>query len=81
MFYMYVLRCNDGTLYTGYTVDVAKRVKKHNAGTASKYTRSRRPVRLLAKWPFETKSAAMRAEAAFKRLTRSEKIEALEQVS
>jgi putative endonuclease len=74
MFYVYVLRCSDGTLYTGYTVDVAERVKKHNDGTASKYTRSRRPVARVAEWQYATKSAALRAESAFKRLTRAEKI-------
>ena len=50
-FYLYVLECADGTWYTGYTVDVAERVRAHNAGAGAKYTRSRLPVRLLA--PFE----------------------------
>ena len=77
MFYVYVLRCKDGTLYTGYTNDVAERVRKHNDGTASKYTRSRRPVKLAAKWQYDTKSAALKAEAAFKRLSRNEKIRTL----
>ena len=77
MFYVYVLRCNDGTLYTGYTIDVIERVKNHNKGTASKYTRSRRPVKLVAKWQYATKSAALKAEAAFKRLSRNEKIRML----
>jgi len=77
MFYVYVLRCSDGTFYTGYTVDVAERVKKHNDGIASKYTRSRRPVKLAAKWQYTTKSDAFKAEAAFKRLTRAEKMRAI----
>ena len=47
-FYLYVLECADGTWYTGYTVDVAERVRAHNAGAGAKYTRSRLPVRLLA---------------------------------
>jgi len=74
MFYVYVLRCSDGTFYTGYSIDVNERVRKHNGGIASKYTRSRRPVKLAAKWQYDTKSAALKAEAAFKRLTRAEKI-------
>ena len=77
MFYVYVLRCSDGTFYTGYTVDVNERVNKHNKGTASKYTRSRRPVKLVAKWQYATKSDALKAEAAFKRLTRTEKMRAM----
>lgn len=77
MFYVYVLRCKDGTFYTGYTVDVDERIRKHNKGTASKYTRSRRPVTLAAKWHFDTKSAALKAEAGFKQLSRIEKIRAL----
>ena len=74
MFYVYVLRCRDGSLYTGYTNDVAKRVKQHNNGTAAKYTRSRLPAVLVAKWAFPTKNEALKAESAFKRLSRSEKL-------
>jgi putative endonuclease len=74
VFYVYVLRCHDGSLYTGYTNDVKKRLENHQKGTASKYTRSRRPVKLIASWEHNTKSEALRAEAAFKRLSRSEKI-------
>ncbi|HLC67998.1 MAG TPA: GIY-YIG nuclease family protein [archaeon] len=74
MFYVYVMKCRDRSLYTGYTNDVEKRVAAHNSGTASKYTRSRRPVKLVHQWQYKTKSDAMRAEAAFKRLSRSEKL-------
>ena len=74
MFYVYVLRCKDGSLYTGYTNDLKKRLKLHNLGNASKYTRSRRPVKLVVKWPFKSKSQAMKYENAFKKLTRKEKI-------
>ena len=72
-FYLYVLECADGTWYTGYTVDVEERVKLHNSGDGAKYTRSRRPVRLVAQASFETKHEAMSAEYHFKRLTRRQK--------
>lgn len=73
-FYMYVLRCADGSLYTGYTVDLPRRLATHQAGKASKYTRSRLPVRLAAWSDFPTQRAAMQAEAAFKRLSRAQKL-------
>ncbi|MBI3190970.1 GIY-YIG nuclease family protein [archaeon] len=75
MFYVYVLRCKDGSLYTGYTNDAEKRLKMHNDGKASKYTRSRLPVRMIAKWPFSRKSDAMKYEIMFKSLARKEKME------
>jgi putative endonuclease len=71
---MYVLRCADGSLYTGYTIDVARRLGQHQAGRASRYTRTRRPVAIAGWWAFEDKRAAMQAEWAFKRLSRSEKL-------
>lgn len=74
MFYVYVLRCRDGSLYTGYTNDLKKRLKMHNCGKASKFTRSRLPVEMIAKWPFRSKSEAMKHEIAFKSLTRKEKL-------
>ena len=75
--YMYVLRCADGSLYTGYTVDVARRVDQHQAGRGARYTRARRPVTLAGWWQFDTKRSAMQAEWQFKQLTRSQKLEAL----
>lgn len=71
--YLYVLACGDGSLYTGYTVDVAARVAAHQAGTGAKYTRAHAPVRLLAQARFFSKSRAMSAEALFKRLPREGK--------
>lgn len=71
--YLYVLVCGDGSLYTGYTVDVAARVAAHQAGTGAKYTRAHAPVRLLAQARFFSKSRAMSAEALFKRLPREGK--------
>ncbi|MET3681929.1 putative endonuclease [Alkalibacillus flavidus] len=68
MYYIYMLRCRDGSLYTGYTNDVDARVAKHQAGEAAKYTRAKRPVELVYQEVYETKSEAMRREAAIKQL-------------
>lgn len=76
--YTYILRCADGTLYTGWTNDLQKRVKAHNAGTASKYTRSRRPVELVWWEEFDTKEKAMSREWHIKRLSRGEKLALIE---
>lgn len=70
----YILRCADNTLYCGWTNDLGKRLAAHNAGTASKYTRARRPVTLAYAEAFPTKQEAMRREAQLKRLTRREKL-------
>lgn len=75
--YMYVLRCADGTLYTGYAVDVQARMAAHNAGKGAKYTKARRPVMLEACAAFPTKHEAMSAEARFKGLSREEKLSVL----
>ena len=72
--YTYILRCADGTLYTGWTYDLEKRLAAHNAGTAAKYTRPRRPVTLVYQEAFPTKEEAMRRERQIKRLTRAEKL-------
>jgi len=71
---LYVVRCSDQTLYTGITNDIEKRVEKHNAGTGAKYTRPRRPVRLLVTWPYADRSAASKAEYRFKKNTRAQKL-------
>jgi len=73
MNYTYILRCADGTYYTGWTNDLDKRLAAHNAGTASKYTRPRRPVALAYHEVFETKEEAMRREWQIKQLTRLQK--------
>jgi putative endonuclease len=70
---VYMLRCSDGSLYTGITNDLPKRLKAHAAGKASRYTRSRLPVRLAHQEPQPTKSRALKREAAIKKLTRREK--------
>ena len=72
--YTYILRCADGTLYTGWTNDLEKRLAAHNAGTAAKYARPRRPVTLVYQEAFPTKEEAMRRERQIKRLTRAEKL-------
>ena len=71
--YMYVVECADGTLYTGYTTDVERRLKTHNAGKGAKYTRARLPVKLLYSEAFASKPEAMSAEALFKKKTPREK--------
>jgi len=73
------LRCGDGSLYTGITNDLARRLAAHRAGKASAYTRSRRPLRLVYREPARDRSAALRREAAIKRLTRRAKLELIRQ--
>ena len=73
--YAYLLKCSDGSLYAGWTNDPERRLKAHNNGTASKYTRSRRPVEMVYLEEFETKSEAMKREAALKMMTREHKLE------
>jgi putative endonuclease len=68
--FVYLLRCADGTLYCGWTVDIARRLAAHESGKASKYTARRRPVALAAAWESEH---ARRLEYAIKQLTRPEK--------
>ena len=74
MNYAYILRCADGTLYTGWTNDLARRLKTHNEGKGGKYTRSRLPVELVYTEEFATKEEAMRREWRLKRLPRAEKL-------
>ena len=71
--YLYVLNCGDGSLYTGYTTDVAARVKAHQEGRGAKYTKSHAPVSLAAQARFFSKERAMSAEALFKQLSRKQK--------
>ncbi len=71
---MYVLRCRDGSLYTGWTVDLDRRLARHQAGTASRYTASRRPVALALALAMPDRSSARREEARIKRLDRAAKL-------
>jgi putative endonuclease len=73
--FVYLLRCADGTLYCGWTTDVERRLRAHQTGTASRYTRSRLPVALAAVMPVADRSAALREERRIKRLSRAEKLE------
>jgi putative endonuclease len=73
--YVYLLRCADDTLYCGWTTDVERRLAAHRAGTASRYTRSRRPIELAAVVPVADRSAALREEARIKRLPRTAKLQ------
>ena len=72
--FTYILVCADGTLYTGWTNDLEKRLAAHNAGKGAKYTRSRRPVRLFYYEEFEEKCEAQRRECEIKRLPREKKL-------
>ena len=74
MFWVYMLECSDGSLYTGWTPDLEKRIGQHNAGRGSKYVRSRLPARLKYSEPVDTKNEAMKRECALKKLSRSEKL-------
>ena len=71
---LYILRCRDGSLYTGITTDLAKRLKRHNEGKASKYTRSKIPVKLVHKENFSDETSARRREIAIKKLSRQDKL-------
>ena len=75
MNYTYIARCSDGTLYTGWTNDLKKRIKDHNEGRGAKYTRSRRPVELVYFEEFYTKEEAMSREWTIKQMTRRKKEE------
>ncbi|THE66615.1 GIY-YIG nuclease family protein [Salinadaptatus halalkaliphilus] len=70
---VYVLECADGSLYTGYTTDLERRVAEHDAGRGAKYTRGRTPVELRYHERYDTRSAAMSREYEIKQLTRAQK--------
>lgn len=75
----YIVKCSDGTFYTGWTNNIKKRIEAHNSGKGAKYTKTRRPVELVYCEGFETKEEAMSREYAIKRLTRSQKLRLIEQ--
>ena len=81
MNYTYILRCSDGTLYTGWTNDLSRRLAAHNAGTGSKYTRARLPVELVYHECFATREEAMSREWHIKRLSREEKLRLIGQAA
>jgi predicted GIY-YIG superfamily endonuclease len=73
LWYVYIVRCDDGSLYTGIAKDIERRLAQHNAGTASRYTRSRLPVELVYQEEQLTQSAALKRELAIKKLSRKAK--------
>ena len=75
MYYLYILECQDKTLYTGITVNLARRLREHNSSKlGAKYTRARRPVRLVYSKKFRNRSLASKAESRVKKLSRAEKL-------
>ena len=74
MYWVYLLLCGDGSLYTGCTNDLVRRLRAHQSGRGAKYTRSRLPVELVYREPAADRSAALRREAAIKAMTRAEKL-------
>lgn len=73
--FLYILKCRDNTLYTGITNDLSRRLTQHNNGTASRYTRSRLPVRLIYQEPCRGRSSALKKEYKLKQLSRADKEE------
>jgi len=71
--YVYIVECSDGTLYTGYTTDVERRIREHNSGKGAKYTRGRTPVGLVHTEQYETRSEAMSRESEIKSMSREKK--------
>ncbi|MDR3349513.1 MAG: GIY-YIG nuclease family protein [Acidaminococcales bacterium] len=77
MYTVYMVRCSDGTLYTGISNRLGERLEKHNLGAASRYTASRRPVRLVYSEPQPDKNSALKREIAIKKLSRADKLKLL----
>ncbi|WP_251860849.1 GIY-YIG nuclease family protein [Clostridium sp. Marseille-Q2269] len=78
MAYVYILECKDGTLYTGWTTDIERRISEHNKGTGAKYTRARRPVVLKYFEKFNTNREAMKREYEIKTFSRKDKIKLID---
>lgn len=79
-YYVYIVQCADGSLYTGYTVSLERRVNEHNYGSKSaKYTRSRRPVKLVYHEIYDNTSAALKREYQIKKLSRNKKLELIKE--
>jgi len=81
IYYIYILRCRDGSLYTGWTNDLAKRIEAHNKGQGAKYTKGRGPVELIYHEEYSNKSEALKREYAIKRLSRAQKLELIQKSS
>lgn len=78
MHYVYMVKCADNSLYTGWTTDIERRILMHNSGKGAKYTRSKLPVILVYAEAYETKSEALKREHAIKRLSHGEKAELIQ---
>lgn len=78
MHYVYILKCHDNTLYTGYTNNLIKRIQAHNEGKGAKYTRGRLPVKLVYFEKYNSKVEAMKREYAIKQLTREKKLKLIQ---
>ncbi len=76
--YVYIVECRDGTLYTGYTTDIQRRIEEHNSGTGAKYTRGRYPVKLKHQESFSSRSQAQKREYQIKQLPRRKKEELID---
>jgi putative endonuclease len=79
--FVYIVECADKTLYTGWTTDIARRVKAHNAGRGAKYTRERGPVRLVYIEEVSDRRVALKRELAIKRMSRAKKLKLIEAAS
>jgi putative endonuclease len=74
MWYVYIIQCSDGSLYTGVTTDISRRVKAHNEKSGGSYTRIRAPVKLVYQEPAQNQSTALKREAQIKRWTKEKKL-------
>jgi predicted GIY-YIG superfamily endonuclease len=81
MHWVYIIRCGDGSLYTGWTTDLDARIAAHGAGAGAKYTKGRGPVELLYRESFDDKGDALRREAAIKKMRREDKLRLIKQKS
>lgn len=79
MNYTYIVKCNDGSLYTGWTNNLEKRIECHNEGKGAKYTKTRRPITLVYYETFQTKEEAMSREYAIKQMSRKDKLKLIEE--
>lgn len=75
MYFIYLLACSDGSIYTGITTDLERRYQEHREGKGARYTRAHKPVRLLYSEAVGTRSAALKREAAIKRMPRAQKLQ------
>jgi len=81
MYDLYILKCADKTLYTGITTNLARRIKEHNSSSlGAKYTRGRRPVKLVYSKKFKNRSSSLKAEAKIKKLSRQQKLELIKNI-